>query len=432
MKYLGLKSWLTIVALIGAGSTATYLLMPAKRATPLQVKNKNEKTVRNRQATKWKDLSTPSITLESLAASLPGPEEKKPDPPAEDTDTKVQLTESEVCAASWNLIAVTPLDLLEHNIERGQFAISQDCISEMKKNTSIPRLLAFLNTCLPANTIAGSNLDSCITGANMLRAYVIGKLFPPAESYSNYTTPVLANLLTMNFLDRKHLTAEKIDQNIAVADEIIARDSTAYGAHKAKLISMMIKESQFKSPIDEEQFDASLNELAAFETVDDTFAIREESLLIEARDNLARLEARLEETEESGDEADGETDQADALAEQIGMLEQQIENGIMSEEGQPDPDLIKIPFLRLMLTGDNDALVEEADSYIESYPESPVGYYYRAQGLWRSGDQPEALVALKSAIGTDVSNSLLLEIAKSMAGRDPSQYLNDVKFSQIE
>lgn len=433
MKHSSLKRWSIIAALTIAGTTVIYLLMPVKRATPLQVKHKNENIIRDRQATKWKDLSTPSITLESLAASLPSPTPEPPVPTstnAKEPEAAVELTEAEACAASWNLVAETPLDLLEHNIERGQFAMSQDCINAMMKHAVIPRVLSFLNKCLPADAIVTSDLEGCIAGANTLRAYVIGKLFPPAESYSAYATPVLANLLTMNFLDRKNLTAPQIDQNIAIADEIIARDPSAYGAHKAKLISMMIKESKFKSPIDDEQFDTSLNNLASFETVDDTFAIREESLLIEARDNLQKLESNLDETAESMEEAG--TVQVESLAEQIGIIEQQIENGIMSEEGQPDPDLIKIPFLRLMLNGDNDALVEEADSYIASYPESPVGFYFRAQGLWRAGEQAEALVALKSAISADISNSLLLEIAKSMAGRDPSQYLNDIKFSLDE
>ncbi|MCB0356722.1 MAG: hypothetical protein KDD40_06925, partial [Bdellovibrionales bacterium] len=56
-----------------------------------------------------------------------------------------------------------------------------------------------------------------------------------------------------------------------------------------------------------------------------------------------------------------------------------------------DQDLVHIPFLRWAALSEFTELYSMAQDYIDTYPNSYIGYFYRSEALWRQGEQEAAI-----------------------------------------
>ena len=197
------------------------------------------------------------------------------------------------------------------------------------------------------------------------------------------TTEELAQSLTRYFNSTPIPTPAALNDVIKIADEMIDRNPDAYGAYKAKLISLVMREAKYNVPIDENEYQSLIEDMLRFRDYDESFSLQEQN-----------------------------PDQNTALVETDETL---------------DPDLIRIPFLRIMLRGDYAALMNEAEDYMDQNPTSPFGYYFMAQGQWRTGQRDEALNTLQAAIQKDARNEILLNLFQSHADASPLQYLEGMK-----
>jgi TolA-binding protein len=127
------------------------------------------------------------------------------------------------------------------------------------------------------------------------------------------------------------------------------------------------------------------------------------------------------------DELESLSAEDERLTSVIAETEDRLEQGDMSYEVGKDPDLVMVPFLRIMVQGDYERLTNEANDYINTYPDSPFGYYFLAKALWSTGKQEDALLALKSAYVNDSTYDILLKDFRTSANSDSVAYLSNMK-----
>lgn len=172
---------------------------------------------------------------------------------------------------------------------------------------------------------------------------------------------------------------EKLDRNIAIADELIQQNPDIYAAYKGKLLSLLMKELKYKQDIDPAQYD-------------DLYEI-----LLQFR---------------------GEGERDEVLAELSGQS--------FELEGI-DQDLIQIPFLRLKALGDIDSLAQMSQEYIEVYPESYIGYMYRAEASWSVGDKATAIQIFKQGFGGQMSDEAAFEIMNQIEAKSALERLAEMR-----
>lgn len=380
----------TLLAIAVAGGGIYYYQKTSSRSATQVTKLQDQPS--SRKAVPWRDIANPVPTATSASTPAAAPPQPKPvtPPPApvapEPAEPEVPdlsgMSMEELCAADWQQAAGMELSLLRHQVAQGDFAMTSDCARMMFDANQSGDLGWFIAQCQPAVQMQIENRDRCISLAMVYRAYAIGKIVRDQVRLMDVETSTLANILMRNMTSLKDADAAQLDQSIAVANEIINREPDAYGAYKAKAVSMILKEVRFKAEMDEDDFDQTLAEMASFESYDPTFSLREESL--------------------------GDT-------------------GTMTAESTRDPDIARLPFLRQMALGDYEVLIAEAEDYINEFPDSPLGYQFLAQGLWRTGQKAEALQALRSGMDQDADNNLLLDLFEKAADRPAIDYLSEIR-----
>ena len=197
--------------------------------------------------------------------------------------------------------------------------------------------------------------------------------------------PELANQLYGGFVDMKNASREDVERSLQVADALIERNPDMYAAHKAKLMALMLKELKFGEEVDPGVYNETYNQLLSFEQRGANDPVAEER-----QDSLG---------------ADGESAELSAV----------------------DRDLVHLPFLRFEAKGDYEAVSELAQEYVQSYPNSYVGYYYLADATWRQGDEEQAVSLFRRGLRNSVSEEAAREMLARLRSQDPLERLYRMK-----
>lgn len=244
----------------------------------------------------------------------------------------------------------------------------------------------------------------------------------------------------------KNLEAEALDYNIEMADEIISREPDSYGAYKAKLISLLVKEGKFNSPADESEVEGLLESMAQFNINTDRVARREAALMANANADIRNIEAELdavtldrEAIENAMAVATNDPAQVEQLniqREQLDAKEAQLQNNIINLEQSVavntnqivNEDIVEIPFMRMMAQNDYEGVMDNAQDFINQFPNSPNGYFYMVRALEMQGqpDQARSLIQ-NTTMPKDVQQSLLHRL-ESQGTADPKTYWQNLTF----
>jgi DNA-binding SARP family transcriptional activator len=265
---------------------------------------------------------------------------------------------------------------------------------------------------------------------------------------SDLTIDQIASLLTGNMLNIKNLNLRALDKNIEMADELISREPNSYSAYKAKLISMIYKESKFNQTIDEYELNKTLDNMASFEINNDTAARKEAALFASNTNQLIALQNKLDEitlvkdevsTQSAGlDKSSAEYEELKAQENELSMKEQMaaadLDNFQKSlgstavSTNTQNEDIIEIPFLRLLAKSDYDAVLENAESYLEKFPNSPNVYYYLLKALELSGRNDEMIQALEDSRLSLEDQATLQDRLDASRNVDPTKYWENLNF----
>ena len=116
----------------------------------------------------------------------------------------------------------------------------------------------------------------CDTFLTYFRAWAISMSFPD-DDLSSLDETILINKFIWQFASNNDFKLEGVDQSLKMADEIISRRPDFYGAYKAKLIPLFLKENKHKQNMEDAITSTleSLNSLGADEEVDEFPIVRE-------------------------------------------------------------------------------------------------------------------------------------------------------------
>ncbi|MBC7713503.1 MAG: hypothetical protein H7177_09195 [Rhizobacter sp.] len=244
----------------------------------------------------------------------------------------------------------------------------------------------------------------------------------------------------------KTLDEANIDNNIAIADEIISREPDSYGAYKAKLISLLTKEGKFNEPADDTEVEGLLENMAQFNLSTDNMARREAALISNTNGEIQNVESQLDalarqrETLESQlstfDANSPQLADANAQLQQIEEQEAQLTSNIDTLEDNlaqntaqiSSEDVVEIPFMRMMAKNDYESVLDNAQSFINQFPNSPTGYFYMIRALDQMGQKDQSLNLIKnSQLPLDTQQALLQRL-DTQAAEDPKNYWQKLSF----
>ncbi|MEA9355389.1 hypothetical protein SHI21_04220 [Bacteriovorax sp. PP10] len=273
---------------------------------------------------------------------------------------------------------------------------------------------------------------------------------PPAaannEPLANVDTVDLAIKLDAQMKRPRNLDLNTIENNIAIADEIISREPDSYSAYKAKLISLLVKEGKFKQPIDEVEVEGLLENMAQFNISSDKLARRESALIGNTNSEVQTVELQLEELARSRETIESQLSSYDADSPELAQLNAQIQE-LDSREAQllgnidnlqdslanntaqlTNEDVVEIPFMRMMAKNDYDGVIDNAQSFIEQFPNSPNGYFYMVRALELQGQKDQARSVIQNAqLPQDVQASLLQRLDNE-GSQNPQSYWQKLSF----
>jgi hypothetical protein len=258
----------------------------------------------------------------------------------------------------------------------------------------------------------------------------------------------LADIITKNMAMFKKLDLKSLDKTILVADEILSREPNSYSAYKAKLISMLVKESKYNQKINENELNLTLENMASFEVNTDATARKEATLISLATNQLNVLEEKLNNVLVEKDELNSEISLVESgtpefLAYQSQLLQlnnlekeatdnlnnfdttnlQELNNPTLTNE-----DVVEIPLMRLMAQNEFGSVRDNAQSLIAQYPNSPVGYFY----LIKSTELQDETIDVNQLFGqsklTLEDQTKLLNKLQQTKGEDLKKYWEKLIF----
>lgn len=262
------------------------------------------------------------------------------------------------------------------------------------------------------------------------------------------STEQLSKSLTENMQNLKSLDLATVDKNIEIADEIISREPASYSAYKAKLISLLVKESKFDQSIDDYEINKVLDNMAGFEVANDNTARREAALIASTNNQLMALENTLDDISILRDEISTQSSAIDRSSPEYEALQNQnqqlinrevvsalnlesLQNNINNGALEPvylNEDVVEIPFLRLIAKNDYDSVIENADSFIEQFPNSPTGYFYLVKALGFQGRADDAIRVIEETKLSPEAQSDLMDRLDATSGDDPKSYWEKLRF----
>lgn len=307
-----------------------------------------------------------AIPMADQRVSLPPqgtnqPLESMSEPLAQPGQTQATEELIDMCRSDWQGIAETELVRLRRDLENGRALLSEDCRNAMIERTQAESINTFLARCTGVDRRRAE--DVCASELDTFRSYVVRRLFESNPSpVEDLPTSTLINQLVGGLVAPSQLSLEDVERNLRLADELIRREPDLYSAYKAKLISLLVKEIHLSEPVALAEYQEVYDELLTFN---------------------------------SGDQAD------------VGM----------------DEDLIHIPFVRQAALGDWSELMDMSEDYIEAFPGSYIGYYYLAEGLWKTGQKEEAALVLQDAMQGSNNEQMLMQLFERVQNQDASQTL---------
>lgn len=312
-------------------------------------------------------------------------------------------------------------------------------ILSMSENRRTPKPLATLMT--PSTKSALTIAPAATTP--------ISEAIPESNntvSIRDQDTQELAVQLNSQMRRPRNLNLETLDNNIAIADELVSREPDSYSAYKAKLVSLLVKEGKFNQAADEEEIEGILENMAQFNIGSDKLARREASLIANSNAELDNVDRELnslalerENLESQLSNLDANSPELQNINDRLAQLENletnllsnadAIEAGLANNSARiVNEDIIEIPFMRMLAKNDYDGVMNNAQTFIEEFPNSPSGYYYMIKALEMQGQKDQALgVIQNSRLSPDVQNALLQRL-ESEAGQDPKNYWQKLSF----
>lgn len=268
----------------------------------------------------------------------------------------------------------------------------------------------------------------------------------PTEPLANVDTVDLAIKLDSQMKRPKNLDLNTIENNIAIADEIISREPDSYSAYKAKLISLLVKEGKFKQPIDEVEVEGLLENMAQFNISSDKLARRESALIGNTNSEVQTVELQLEELARSRETIESQLSSYDANSPELAQLTAQIEE-LDNREAQllgsidnlqdslanntaqlTNEDVIEIPFMRMMAKNDYEGVIDNAQSFIEQFPNSANGYFYLVRALEMQGQKDQARSVIQNAQLPQDVQATLLQRLDNEGSQSPDTYWQKLSF----
>jgi hypothetical protein len=259
-------------------------------------------------------------------------------------------------------------------------------------------------------------------------------------------TQDLALRLDAQMKRAKNVEANILDDNIAIANEIISREPDSYGAYKAKLISLLIKEGKFNQAVDENEVESTLESMAQFNLNSDKLARREASLIAFTNENIQGNEAQLEELAANRDRIEAQLSTIDANSPEALTMNQQLqdiedkqtelasniaalENNLNAGTNQMvNEDVVEIPFMRMLAQNDFQGVSDSAQSFIEQFPSSPSGYFYLVRSLELQGQKDQARNVIQNASLPQESRDELIKRLESESSQNPKNYWQKLTF----
>ena len=269
------------------------------------------------------------------------------------------------------------------------------------------------------------------------------------EKSSNLSTEELTTLLNNQMGAIKKLTLSQLKKTKEIADELIVRTPDSYYPYKAKLIALLTEEGKFHSPVEELEVKQLLEEMAKFELPIEVPSQKEEALFVSSNQEINSLSEQLDQLTASREAIEREMDlidesdsefkrlevqsadlairESDSL-QRLSNLQESINEGLAYEEKFINEDIVHIPFMRMMAQNDYESVLTSADSFIQEFPSSKIGYFYLFKALEFLGRNDEALERLSNSKLTSEAQTQLIEKIKQSRGEDPKRYWEKLNF----
>jgi hypothetical protein len=440
--------------LVVIGLVAIYHFRDSTELSPVQIKHQAEQREKSRMPVPLRSVledaafaaedQTPADVSDSQS---PIGRQGKTDLSSSQSDGKV----SDPCERELRLIAERSLTELEGLIEDGNFALSEACARAMSEAARLPETRFFLAHCQRPQELSPATLSACVSTASAFRSMVLSEMYIGEQNLQDAPSAALANILVRNFASPASLDEAKLRQSIVASEALINRDDDYYEAYKSKLFSLLLLQTKYGVQINEDEYASLIDNLTAFQFIDDNELSRIEEQRATLEDELVALNEELDDLAarraELADELSEMTDTPEAdselyldlLAEENRLaLEQSVleamfedvqadlEATVFAEEQAIDPDIVRAMFLRFVAMGDTAALIDEAEDFIDRYPDSPLGYYFLALGLQQSGDAEDAFAVLNGALDEGVGNRLLFEMLQNNAEQQPINMIENL------
>lgn len=266
------------------------------------------------------------------------------------------------------------------------------------------------------------------------------------EVLSEQDTQTLAMKLDDQMRKVRELDLSTLDNNIALADEIISREPDSYSAYKAKLISLLVREGKFNQETDDTEIENLLESMAQFNFTTDAVARREAALISNATNERAGLEMQIEDLNLERENLAMELESLDPnsvefanMNIEIQQLEEKqntllanaesLEDRLNEESAQlANEDVIEIPLMRMLAKNDYDGVIANAQNLIEQFPNSPNGYYYLTKALELQGNREEALSIIQNSVLPGDIQSNFIQRLEYESKEDPKAYWQKLDF----
>lgn len=319
-------------------------------------------------------------------------------------------------------------------------------ILSMSENKRTPKSWSQLTTKTVTTATPAAVTTSPATTSNPPVSTATSNTEPASEPLANQDTADLAVKLQSQMKRPKNLDEKTLDNNIAMADEIISREPDSYGAYKAKLISLLVKEGKFNQAADEVEVEALLESMAQFNISSDKLARRESALIGNTNSEVQLVEVQLEELARTRENLESQLNAYDANSPELAQLNAQIEQ-LDNQESQlvgnidnlqaalenntsqlVNEDIVEIPFMRMLAKNDYDGVINNAQAFIDQFPTSPNGYYYMVRAMELQGQKDQARSVIQNAqLPQDVQASLLQRL-DSEESQNPQLYWQKLSF----
>lgn len=312
-------------------------------------------------------------------------------------------------------------------------------ILSMSENRRTPKPWSALTAAPNAST-------SAFTAPAVAPVQITAPTQKEAPPLVDQDTQTLAGTLTNQMRRPKNLDVKALDQNIAIADEIISREPDSYSAYKAKLISMLVKEGKFNQPANEDEVESLLEDMAQFNISNDNLARKEATLIANTNADIDNIDNQLnalgqerEMLESQLNSFTADSPELLSVNERLAQIEEQeatlmsnvesLEANLAENRAQiTNEDVVEIPFMRLLAKNDYESVMRNAQTFIDQFPNSPSGYYYMVRALELQGQKAEALNLIQNSRLTPEVQGSLLQRLQNESSQDPKNYWQKLSF----